>query len=86
MSAALSLARQGFEVYLIEKEKELNELQIRLKEFQIKNINEGKYNFLSGIVFNDFVDNIEKIGDHLTNIAQGVMRHLRWDEDITSIT
>ena len=71
---------------VLEKEKELNELQIRLKEFQIKNINEGKYNFLSGIVFNDFVDNIEKIGDHLTNIAQGVMRHLRWDEDITSIT
>jgi phosphate:Na+ symporter len=66
------------------KEKELNELQIRLKEFQIKNINDGKYNFLSGIVFNDFVDNIEKIGDHLTNIAQGVMRHLRWDKDIPS--
>ncbi|MCK5569858.1 MAG: Na/Pi cotransporter family protein, partial [Spirochaetes bacterium] len=64
---------------VLEKEKELNELQIRLKEFQIKNINDGKYNFLSGIVFNDFVDNIEKIGDHLTNIAQGVMRHLRWD-------
>ncbi len=71
---------------VLEKEKVLNELQISLKEFQIKNINEGKYNFLSGIVFNDFVDNIEKIGDHLTNIAQGVMRHLRWDKDITSIT
>ncbi len=69
---------------VLEKEKELNELQIRLKEVQIKNINEGKYNFLSGIVFNDFVDNIEKIGDHLTNIAQGVMRHLRWDKDIPS--
>lgn len=69
---------------VLEKEKELNELQIRLKEFQIKNINDGKYNFLSGIVFNDFVDNIEKIGDHLTNIAQGVMRHLRWDKDIPS--
>lgn len=69
---------------VLEKEKELNELQINLKEFQIKNISEGKYNFLSGIVFNDFVDNIEKIGDHLTNIAQGVLRHLRWDEDITS--
>ena len=33
----------------------------------------------TGIVFNDFVDNMEKIGDHLTNIAQGVLRHLRWD-------
>jgi hypothetical protein len=29
-------------------------------------------------VYNDFVDNMEKIGDHLTNIAQGVLRHMRW--------
>jgi phosphate uptake regulator len=28
----------------------------------------------------DFVDNLEKVGDHLTNIAQGVMSGLRWGE------
>ena len=28
--------------------------------------------------FIDFVDNMEKIGDHLTNIAQGVLAGLQW--------
>jgi len=60
-------------------EEQLNTLQIELKEREAKRVNKEKVNYLSGIVFNDFVDNMEKIGDHLTNIAQGVLRHLRWD-------
>jgi hypothetical protein len=28
--------------------------------------------------FIDFVDNMEKIGDHLTNIAEGVLAGLQW--------
>jgi len=59
-------------------EEQLNTLQIELKEREAKRVNKEKVNYLSGIVFNDFVDNMEKIGDHLTNIAQGVLRHLRW--------
>jgi phosphate:Na+ symporter len=65
---------------VLKKEKKLNSLQIELKEREAKRVNKEKVNYLSGIVFNDFVDNMEKIGDHLTNVAQGVLRHLRWDE------
>jgi phosphate:Na+ symporter len=65
-------------------EKKLNTLQVKLKENHIKRVNEGECNMLSGIVFIDFVDNVEKIGDHLTNIAQAVMRHLRWNVEINS--
>ena len=61
------------------KEKQINTLQIELKEREAKRVNKEKVNYLSGIIFNDFVDNMEKIGDHLTNIAQGFLRHLRWD-------
>ena len=64
---------------VLAKEKQLNTLQIELKEREAKRVNKEKVNYLSGIIFNDFVDNMEKIGDHLTNIAQGVLRHLRWD-------
>ena len=63
------------------KEKKLDELQVELKEREARRVNKEKVNYLSGIVFNDFVDNMEKIGDHLTNVAQGVLRHLRWDKE-----
>ena len=69
---------------VLEQEDSLNELQVILKQGQVAKIKEGKYNFLSSIVYNDFVDNREKIGDHITNIAEGVLRHLRWDQDIST--
>jgi phosphate:Na+ symporter len=63
---------------VLKKEEKLNYLQVELKEVHIRKVKKGKYNYLSSIVYNDFVDNMEKIGDHLTNIAQGVLRHMRW--------
>jgi hypothetical protein len=30
------------------------------------------------LIFIDLVDNVEKIGDHLTNIAQAVIGGLQW--------
>jgi Na+/phosphate symporter len=35
---------------------------------------------LSGVIFLDFVNNLEKIGDHLTNVTQAVRGVLRWDK------
>jgi phosphate:Na+ symporter len=67
---------------VLENEEKLNAMQVDLKEKQAKRVGKGKVHYLSGIIFNDLVNNIEKIGDHLTNIAQGVLRHLRWDMDI----
>ncbi len=63
---------------ILKKEKKINYLQVELKELHIRKVKKGKYNYLASIVYNDFVDNMEKIGDHLTNIAQGVLRQLRW--------
>jgi len=67
---------------VLEYEEELNTLQIELKADHIMRVQEGKCDLISGIVFNDFIDNNEKIGDHLTNVAQGVLRHLRWDMEM----
>jgi len=33
----------------------------------------------AGLIFIDLVDNIEKVGDHLTNIAQAIMGGLQWE-------
>ena len=33
----------------------------------------------AGLVFIDLVDKVEKIGDHLTNIAQAIIGGLQWE-------
>lgn len=63
----------------LEKEDTLNKLQINLRQSHVQRLNEGKCKLLSGLVFIDFIDNLEKVGDHLTNIAQSVLGGLRWD-------
>ncbi len=67
---------------VLEQEKELNRLQVELKEHHVQRLNNRECRLLSGLVFIDLVDNLERIGDHLTNIAEGALRHLRWDREI----
>lgn len=61
------------------KEEELNRLQRSLRKSHVKRLNAGSCNMLSGIVFIDCVDCFEKIGDHLSNIAEGLLGGLRWE-------
>jgi len=58
----------------------INNLQKKLKEKHVNRLNKGKCNLRSGFIFIDLVDNFEKIGDHLTNIAQGVMGEMKWQD------
>ena len=62
------------------RERTLNRLQIELRQHHIQRLNEGKCFVLSGIIFLDFINNLEKIGDHLTNVAQAVMGSFQWDD------
>jgi phosphate:Na+ symporter len=63
---------------VLAREKRMNRFQIELKRSHVNRLNEGRCNLKSGIVFLDFVDNLEKIGDHLSNIAQGILGGMRW--------
>lgn len=60
-------------------EDDLNRMQIEFRASHIERLNNGICLALSGVLFLDFVDNVEKVGDHLTNIAQSVMYGFRWD-------
>lgn len=60
------------------RERKINGFQETLKEAHVDRLNCGKCNIVSGILFMDLVDNMEKIGDHLTNVAQGVIGKMRW--------
>ena len=54
-------------------------MQIELRHAHVQRLNDGSCKVLSGLVYLDFVDFLEKIGDHLTNIAQGLLSGLRWE-------
>jgi len=60
-------------------ENRLNRMQVQLRRHHVQRMTDGSCSAESGLIFIDLVDNIEKIGDHLTNIAQSVLGGLRWD-------
>jgi phosphate:Na+ symporter len=67
---------------VLESEKSLNAMQVQLKENHVLRLQNHECHILSGLLFVSFVDNLEKIGDHITNIAQASLRHLRWSHEL----
>ncbi len=60
-------------------EDNLNKMQIDFRRSHVQRMSEGICSPETGLIFIDLVDNVEKVGDHLTNIAQGVIGGLQWD-------
>ncbi len=60
-------------------ENSLNRMQLEFRRNHVQRMSEGGCTPEVGLIFCDLVDNIEKIGDHLTNIAQAVIGGLQWD-------
>lgn len=60
-------------------ENNLNKMQIDFRRSHVERMGEGICSAKAGLIFIDLVDNIEKIGDHLTNIAQAVIGGLQWE-------
>lgn len=64
---------------VLEIEDEVNDLTDRLRQNHIDRLGKGECKVLSGIVFLDMISNFEKMGDHLTNVAEAVMGKLQWN-------
>ncbi len=60
-------------------EGNLNKMQMDFRHSHVQRMSEGVCSPEAGLIFIDLVDNVEKIGDHLTNIAQAVIGGLQWD-------
>jgi len=52
----------------------LNKLEIQLRESHIQRLQNGECWVLSGVVFLDFINNLEKVGDHLKNISLTILQ------------
>lgn len=63
---------------ILELEAKLNTFLDNLKNNHIERLNKKECSIRSSVVFLDFIVNLEKIGDHLTNIAQGIIGKMRW--------
>jgi phosphate:Na+ symporter len=59
-------------------EQNLNRMQIVFRRSHVDRMRDGKCSPEAGLIFIDLVDNMEKVGDHLTNIAQAVIGGLQW--------
>jgi len=69
VSARLALINEG----------NLNRMQREFRRSHVQRMTEQICTPEGGLIFIDLVDNVEKIGDHLTNISQAVIGGLQWD-------
>ncbi len=56
----------------VEAEVELNELRNRLREEEVRNIEEGKESYTSSVYYIDLISEIERMGDYIINISQAI--------------
>ncbi|SDW21669.1 phosphate:Na+ symporter [Marinococcus luteus] len=58
---------------VLKQEEEIDRLERKLRKKHILRLNEGQCSGSAGIVFVDFLSNLERIGDHAVNIAETVL-------------
>jgi phosphate:Na+ symporter len=79
ISAALENSNIEAAKSALDNERNINKMQVDFRRSHVQRMNEGICTAEAGLIFIDLVDNAEKIGDHLTNIAQAVIGGLQWD-------
>jgi len=58
------------EVYRLEKQIDLKRDDIRQNHY--KRLEKGIYDVQAGVIYLDFINRIEKIGDHLVNVNEAI--------------
>ncbi|MCA9399088.1 MAG: Na/Pi cotransporter family protein, partial [Candidatus Omnitrophica bacterium] len=64
---------------ILQRENTINDLQLKFKKNHIDRLNEGNCQLNSGFVFIEIIDNLEKIADRLTNVAESIIGKMRWN-------
>lgn len=71
--AALAADDSALASAILEAEDAIDILEKDLRRSHIRRLNEGKCYPGSGIVFLDIISNLERVGDHATNVARGIL-------------
>lgn len=66
----------------LQNEGEINQMLKQYRRNHVKRLHAGDCHALSGLLFVDTIQNLEKIGDHLTNVAQAFLGGLHWDSPL----
>lgn len=64
---------------IVEKEEKMNQLVMKYRQTHINRLSRKECKPISGLAFVDLLMNFEKIGDHLTNIAQAIQGKMSWN-------
>lgn len=59
------------------REREINNLRNKLRDANIDNINNHKYDYQQGIFYMDLVGEAEKLGDYMLNVVEGVKHQFK---------
>ncbi|UII22797.1 Na/Pi cotransporter family protein [Fulvivirga ligni] len=65
----------------IEKEVAINKKRDKIRKKHLKNIEKRDYDVMSGIVYGDLYNLIERVGDHIINVSEAVTGELAKDEE-----
>lgn len=58
---------------IFDEEEKINDMTEKLKDDHIHRLNYGDCNPYAGIIYLDLLSNIERVGNHASNIAQGIL-------------
>lgn len=81
---AVEMLDQAAAAKALKHEDAINQMQIDFRRSHADRLSSSICDVLTGLTFIDFVNNMEKIGDHLTNVAQGIIGGLQWADQARS--
>lgn len=83
MKTTLNALRTGDRILandVLEQEKEVNQMEARLRKNHMKRLNERKCSPEFTVIYTDMIHNLEKIGDYCTNIAESVLEDFHFKD------
>lgn len=65
----------------VDRETAINNKRDKLRKKHLKNIEKGNYHVMSGIIYSDLYNLLERVGDHIINVSEAITGELAKDEE-----